>query len=183
MVKLNRYRLLGALYRPLTVRVGDRVACLYRDRDIIVKNWTVAPLSWPMGVPVGGMGALGIIVDEELARAIRAESAAALGHWWGVGVKPVWRWRKAFAIGRAGTPGSARLVQAAAQLGANAMKAKEVQRKNASRRGNRRSRAASGLVSRSARRFIPAGPLTIWLWWARRRIGRSPSRSEGRGKR
>jgi hypothetical protein len=125
MLKLNRFRLLGAPYRSPIERVGDCVACRYRDRDIVVNDWTIAPLPWPMGVPVGGTGAPGIIVDEELARAIRTASAAALRHWLGVGIKGVWRWRMAFAIGRGGTPGSARLVQAAAQLGANAVKAKE----------------------------------------------------------
>ena len=37
----------------------------------------------------------------------------------------VWRWRKAFGIGRTGTEGSALLVQAAPQAGADAMKVKE----------------------------------------------------------
>jgi hypothetical protein len=55
---------------------------------------------------------------DELARAIRSESAAALRHWWGVGEKLVWRWRKAFGIGRADTEGSARLIRAASQQGA-----------------------------------------------------------------
>jgi hypothetical protein len=64
-------------------------------------------------------------VDEELARAIRTESAAALRYWWRVGVKLVWQWRKAFEIGRADTPGSARLVRYAAQKGAEAVKARE----------------------------------------------------------
>src|SRR5207247_2306345 len=47
------------------------------------------------------------------------------GHWWGVSVGVVWRWRKTFGIGRTGTEGSALLVRAASQLGADAMKAKE----------------------------------------------------------
>jgi len=64
-------------------------------------------------------------VDDELLRAIRSESAVALRHWWHVSVGMVWKWRKTFGIGRTGTPGSARLVRAAAQLGAEAIKAKE----------------------------------------------------------
>jgi hypothetical protein len=39
------------------------------------------------------------LVDEELARAIRHESPAALKYWWGVGSKVVWKWRKALARG------------------------------------------------------------------------------------
>jgi hypothetical protein len=36
-----------------------------------------------------------LLVDEELARAIRSESAAVLRYWWGVSVGVVWRWRRA----------------------------------------------------------------------------------------
>jgi hypothetical protein len=72
--------------------------------------------------PRKGYGRPGILVEGELARAIRTESAKALMHWWGVGAHQVWKWRKSFGIGRADTPGSARLVHAAAQKGANAEK-------------------------------------------------------------
>jgi hypothetical protein len=60
-------------------------------------------------------GGSGILVDDELARAIKHESAAALMHWWGVSTKTVWQWRKTFNIDRAGTPGSKRLIGLAAQ--------------------------------------------------------------------
>jgi hypothetical protein len=69
-------------------------------------------------------GQIGNGIESLDTRAVRTESATALGHLWGVSVGVVWRWRKAIGIGREGTPGSTRLVQAAAQLGANAMKAK-----------------------------------------------------------
>jgi hypothetical protein len=74
---------------------------------------------------------------DELLRANRTESAAALRYWWGVGVRLVWQWRQAFAIGRTDTPGSARLVQAAAQKGAEAVQARywsEEERQHQSRR-------------------------------------------------
>jgi hypothetical protein len=50
-----------------------------------------------------------LLVNDELARAIRTESAAALKFWFGVGAKVVWQWRKAFDIGQWGTEGSKRL--------------------------------------------------------------------------
>jgi hypothetical protein len=55
-----------------------------------------------------------LFVDEELARAIRSESAEALKHHWRVGEQLVAKWRKVFGIGRPGTEGSARLHRAAA---------------------------------------------------------------------
>jgi hypothetical protein len=39
------------------------------------------------------------LVDDELARAIRQESAAAIKYWWGVGSNAVWKWRQALARG------------------------------------------------------------------------------------
>jgi hypothetical protein len=39
-----------------------------------------------------------VLLDEELARAVRLESAAADGFWWGVGEDVVWRWRKALTV-------------------------------------------------------------------------------------
>jgi hypothetical protein len=65
-------------------------------------------------------------VCDELVKAIRTESAQALKYHFGVTDGVVWRWRKAFGVGgRATTKGSKRAIRAAAQLGADAMKAKE----------------------------------------------------------
>jgi hypothetical protein len=65
-----------------------------------VTGWTDARISWPLGLPVGTKGRPSIVVDEELARAVRHESAAALRHWWGVSEGVVQRWRAAFGAGR-----------------------------------------------------------------------------------
>jgi hypothetical protein len=126
MRERDRVKLLGGPYWAPRLRVGDVTRCLYRDRDVIITGWSDAPIPWPRCRPRGGRGGGGgLLVDEELARAIRTESAAALMHHWGVGVKAVWNWRRCFAIGRTDTPGSARLVQAAAEKGADAVKVKE----------------------------------------------------------
>jgi hypothetical protein len=117
--------LLFGPYHSPALHTGDRATCLFRDCDVVVTSWTDAPISWPRCLPVARRGHPSLLVDEELARAIRSESAKALMHWWRVGVKVVWRWRKAFGIRRTGTPGSALLVQAAAQLGADAMKQRD----------------------------------------------------------
>jgi hypothetical protein len=58
-------------------------------------------------------GSPGIIVDEELARAVRRESALAVMHWWGVSNVTVIRWRKALGVNRKNNAGSYALVCAA----------------------------------------------------------------------
>ena len=121
----ERVKLLAGPYRPPAVQVGDVTSCLYWDRDVVITGWSEGRIPWPMCKPLEGYGRPRILVDDELARAIRTESAAALMYWWGVGDKQVCRWRQAFSIDRTCTPGSARLVGAAAQLGADAMKKRD----------------------------------------------------------
>jgi hypothetical protein len=82
----DRTKLLGGPYRAPAVCVGDRATCLYRDCEVVVTSWRDARFSWPMcALPdVGGFPSP--LVDEELARAIRTESALALQYWWNAGV-------------------------------------------------------------------------------------------------
>ena len=61
-----------------------------------------------------------MLVTEELARAVRTESAAAVCYWWGVTPGVVWRWRKALGVTRWGTEGSQRLRQELSERGADA---------------------------------------------------------------
>jgi hypothetical protein len=63
-----------------------------------------------------------MLVDEELARAIRQESAAAIKHWWRVGAHRVWQWRTAFDATRTNNPGSQRLIRAASAQGADMLR-------------------------------------------------------------
>jgi len=42
--------------------------------------------------PVGQRGGSGLLLDEELARAVRCESASAIAYWWRVSQGVVWRW-------------------------------------------------------------------------------------------
>jgi hypothetical protein len=124
MRESDKVKLLAGPYRPPALRVGQRATCLYRDCDVVVTGWTDALIPWPL-CKRPGRGGPGLLVEEELARAIRTESATALMHWWGVGVPLVTMWRRAFGIGRMDAPGSARLVLHACQQGAEAVKAKE----------------------------------------------------------
>lgn len=118
MTPAQRVKLLFGPYQPPRLRVGDRDVCLLRDCPVVVTSWTDACITWPRCKPPEGRSAPGLLVDEELIRAIRHESAVALRHWWGVGVTLVWKWRKAFGVGRAGGEGSRRLIQAASSAGA-----------------------------------------------------------------
>jgi hypothetical protein len=114
----DRTKLLFGPYQAPRLRKGDRATCLYRDCDVVVTGWTDARISWPRCPPPGTKGHPSLLVDEELARAIKHESAAALRHWWGVSGLVVWKWRKALGVGRKNCPGSRRLIRAASEQGA-----------------------------------------------------------------
>jgi hypothetical protein len=132
--------LLFGPYSLPSLAVGARTHCLVRDALVVVTGWSDARFSWPFCRTVGQRGgSAGLLVENELARAIKSESALALMYWWGVTNSTVCLWRKALGVeGRAGTPGSQRLIQAAAERGAEAMQShtfttaeREVKRRNA----------------------------------------------------
>jgi hypothetical protein len=117
----DKIKLLFGPYRPPVLKVGDRVFCGYRNAEVVVYDWSSAPTPWPLCYQVGNRGAgKGILVDDELARAIRHESAAAVQYWWGVCQKTVCKWRAAFGVCRTDAEGSRLLIHQAAQNGLNA---------------------------------------------------------------
>jgi hypothetical protein len=77
--KADRCRLLHALYDPPPLKRGDRATCLYRDCDVVITSWTDARISWPCCRALHyRRGRPGMLVDDELLRAIRTESAEAI---------------------------------------------------------------------------------------------------------
>lgn len=111
--------LLHGPYKAPAVLVGDRVDCLYRGADVIITAWTDAHIPWPRCRAVSSRGGSGLLMDAELARAVRTESAAAVGYWFGVGTHAVWHWRKALGVTRTNNPATHSLtVEAATQGGA-----------------------------------------------------------------
>ena len=58
---------------------------------VVITSWTAARISWPRCQAVGVRGSSGILLDDELARAVRTEAAAAVCYHWGVIVGVVWR--------------------------------------------------------------------------------------------
>jgi hypothetical protein len=116
---LDRCRLLHAPYKPPRLKRGDRATCLFRDCDVVITSWNDARISWPL-CRGPNRGKPGILVDDELLRAIRTESALAIKYWFGVSTTTVWSWRKAFGIRHWGTEGSRRLHKVISRIGAAA---------------------------------------------------------------
>ncbi len=126
MTQHDRVRLLFGPYQAPPLNRGDRATCLLRDCTVVITSWTDARIPWPrcraVDSPGGGSG---LLLDEELARAVRHESAAAVMHWWGVSEGVVWRWRKALGVARADPEGSRRLYQAVWEAAGAATQARE----------------------------------------------------------
>jgi hypothetical protein len=73
-------------------------------------------------------------VNEELARAIRHESAAAVCFWWGVSEGVIHRWRKALGVTRTNNEGSQRLIRAASERGAERIRGRPLTPEQVERR-------------------------------------------------
>ena len=97
----DRVKLLHGPYKAPRLRRGDRAFCLFRDCDVIVAGWTDARISCPRCRPLDvPRSHPSLLVDEELVRAIRRESAAAIRFRWGVSEGVVHRWRRALGVTR-----------------------------------------------------------------------------------
>jgi hypothetical protein len=113
-------------------------------------------------------------VNEELARAIRHESAAAIRHWWGVSVGVVWRWRRALGVGRMDNEGSARHMRAAAEQGGEAFGARGWTPEERERL--RQVNARLGL----AKTLVLGSPELRWAAWEVALLGTVPDREVAR---
>jgi hypothetical protein len=116
-------RLLAGPYTTPPLRRGDHAICLYRDADVTITSWTSAPIPWPRCYRPGTHGGgSGLLVTEELVRAIRTESAVALKHWFGVSTSTVWSWRRTFGVAQWGTAGSKQLHQEVSERAADVIR-------------------------------------------------------------
>lgn len=106
-------KLLFGPYQPPKLKVGERALCLYRDAEVVIYDWSMAPIPWPLCYHAGSRGfGKGLLVDEELARAVRLESGLAVCHWWGISRATVRKWRKIVGADRKNNPGTYRLILA-----------------------------------------------------------------------
>jgi hypothetical protein len=97
-------------YTAPALKRGGRAYCLYRGCVVVVIGWSRGPLPWPRCRSLGARAGWGLLVDEELARAVRHESCAAVSHWWGVSRAAVRSWRRALGVTRTNNEGTRRLV-------------------------------------------------------------------------
>ena len=65
----DRYKLLYGPYRPPKCRIGDKMPCEFRDREVTVRLMTDAPIQWP--AHRGGL-LPAVIVCGDLIRAVRS---------------------------------------------------------------------------------------------------------------
>jgi hypothetical protein len=111
VVDLERIQLLFGPYKAPALKRGDRAFCLVRDYPVVVIGWSDARISWPRCLPLDPPRCgRGLLIDDELVRAIRHESATAVAYWWGLHVSTVLHWRKALGVTRTNNEGTHRLV-------------------------------------------------------------------------
>ena len=156
-------------YKAPKLRKGDRAFCLARDCDVTVTGWTDAPIPWPrcrvFGTHGGGSG---ILVDEELARAVRHESAAAVRRWWGASRTAVNWWRKALGVTRTNNEGTHNLIVATAKEGASVIQQHEFTE------DEREARRQTALRLNLGQYVRKGNPLTLWTCKERALLGTMP---------
>jgi hypothetical protein len=74
----STHALLHGPYRPPGLRRGERTVCLYRDAEVVITSWSDGLIPWPRCRALGRRGGSGLLITEELVRAIRTESSAAI---------------------------------------------------------------------------------------------------------
>jgi hypothetical protein len=125
-IDLDMVKLLHSPYTRPAFRRGDLTECLARGCVVIITGRSYGRIPWVRCRTPGHRGGSGLLVDAELARAIRCESSAALCFWWGITQGVVTRWRKVLGVkGPAGTEGSRRLIRASARKATAALKERE----------------------------------------------------------
>ncbi|HEY1378576.1 MAG TPA: hypothetical protein VGF55_17380 [Gemmataceae bacterium] len=106
MTDADRFRLLFGTYCAPRWRYGRVVMDDLRG-EVTIVGMTAGRIPWP----VGKRGpAKAPVVAAGLARALRAESAQAVAHWWGLSAQTVCLYRRALGVPRS-TAGSRRLWQ------------------------------------------------------------------------
>jgi hypothetical protein len=111
-------RLLHGPYLAPRLSKGDRAHCHLRDATVVVTSISNARVPWPRCRDPQCRGGSGLLVDDELLRALRTEAAVAVAYWWGVPSTRVSKWRRALGVERF-TEGSRRLLLRSSAKGAD----------------------------------------------------------------
>jgi hypothetical protein len=118
MTDTDKVRLLFGPYTPPPLHSGYKTYCYLRG-PVVITSWSDARFSWPRCRPIDARGGgSGLLLDDELARAVLHESALAVCYWWRVCDGAVCRWRRALAVTRTNNEGTRRLYQLSAEAGA-----------------------------------------------------------------
>jgi len=84
--------------------------CYIRDYPVVVIGWSGARITWPVCLPLHPpRHGRGLLIEDELVRAILHESAA-VAYQWGLHQSTVLHWRKALGVTRKNNQGTYRLV-------------------------------------------------------------------------
>lgn len=95
MIDSERFKLLYGPYAPPNCRVGDKLLCEYRDREVTIGGITDGRVPWPCA---RGPGPQGPILCGSLILAVRSESEIAVAYHWGVSTTTVKKWRRALEV-------------------------------------------------------------------------------------
>src|SRR5688500_16838345 len=87
--------LFGPYRPPPRIRRGSIVQDAIRGNVVMVR-WSAAPLRWPIGRQPKEPS--GLIVTDELVRALKSESGLAIYYWWGIMPSTVTRWKQSLGI-------------------------------------------------------------------------------------
>jgi hypothetical protein len=111
VVDLEQVKLLFGPYKAPALQRGDKAFSHVRDYPVVIVGWSDARISWPRCRPLDPprLGT-GLLIDDELARAIQHEAALAVSYWWGPHVSTVHHWRKVLGVTRKNNEGTHRLV-------------------------------------------------------------------------
>lgn len=107
MKDAESFRLLHGPYATPICRIGDRLDCEFRGREVVVGGLSDGLILWPT---VKMKGRRSLVVCGDLARAVRNESGMAVAHHWGVACCTVTKWRRALGV-EPMNEGSLRLVR------------------------------------------------------------------------
>jgi hypothetical protein len=140
-------------YHSPALRRGDRTTCLFRDAEVVITGWSNGRIAWPRCRALHHRGGSGLLVDAELARAVRVESATAVMYWWGVSCRAVWHWRRALGVTKANNPTTHALYLEAAERGGAASRRRgvtEVERRHRRRLAKKNNLIRFARAKRSA---------------------------------